>query len=76
MTQEMFPYYLSKTNEEVKEERRLAYVAITRAKKALYITFSPTIIKGKKGKNIPSIFIEEIKHLSDVDYKSIIHYNG
>ena len=46
---------------EIEEERRLAYVAITRAKKRLYITHSNTrMLYGSTGRNPLSRFVEEI----------------
>lgn len=52
-------------NEELEEERRLAYVAITRAKEKLYLTLaSRRLIFGQRGTSIPSRFIQEIpEHL-------------
>ncbi|MCI8560443.1 MAG: ATP-dependent helicase [Dorea sp.] len=44
------PYRKAKLQEEVEEERRLFYVAMTRAKKRLVITCT----KEKYGKNLPS----------------------
>jgi len=47
--------------EEIEEERRLAYVAITRAKKHLYITKANTrMLYGSTNRNMPSRFLEEI----------------
>ena len=47
--------------EELEEERRLAYVAITRAKKRLYITNAYTRFEyGQTTRNLPSRFLEEI----------------
>jgi len=49
--------------EEMEEERRLAYVAITRAKKQLYITNAGTrMIYGSTSRNRPSRFVGEIPH--------------
>lgn len=46
---------------EIEEERRLAYVAITRAKKRLYITNAYTrMLYGQTGRNLPSRFLKEI----------------
>ena len=46
---------------EIEEERRLAYVAITRAKKHLIITYANNrLIYGKTQYNPPSRFIKEI----------------
>ncbi len=46
---------------EIEEERRLAYVALTRAKKRLYITHtSSRMMFGSTGRNLPSRFLKEI----------------
>lgn len=53
---------------EIEEERRLAYVSITRARKRLCITnaFS-RMLYGQTNRNVPSRFLEEIpKELCDV----------
>ena len=54
---------------ELEEERRLAYVAITRAKKRLYITNAPTrMLYGSTQRNVPSKFLREIpKSLIDCE---------
>jgi DNA helicase-2/ATP-dependent DNA helicase PcrA len=49
------------SDEETEEERRLFYVAITRAKKKLFLSYSQSrTIFGSRGSNIPSEFILEI----------------
>ena len=49
------------TEKEIQEERRLMYVAITRAKKNLIISHTEqTFVFGKLKKNKPSRFISEI----------------
>ncbi len=49
------------TEEDIEEERRLAYVAITRAKKKLHISNAYTrMLYGQTGRNMPSRFLEEI----------------
>jgi len=49
------------SEEEAEEERRLFYVAITRAKKKLFLSYAQTrTIFGSRGSNIPSEFILEI----------------
>lgn len=46
---------------EIEEERRLAYVAITRAKKMLTVTNASTrMLYGSTNRNIPSRFLKEI----------------
>jgi len=54
---------------ELEEERRLAYVAITRAKKQLYITNAQTrMLYGSTQRNVPSMFLREIpKSLIDCE---------
>lgn len=50
-----------KTKEEEEEERRLFYVAVTRAKKKLYLSFAEMrTIFGESSINAPSIFLEDI----------------
>jgi DNA helicase-2/ATP-dependent DNA helicase PcrA len=58
----LFPNAMSiNTREELEEERRLFYVAITRAKKQLWITYANTRYRfGSLVQNEPSRFIEEI----------------
>ncbi len=47
--------------EDIEEERRLAYVAITRAKENLTITRAGTrMLYGSTGRNLPSRFLREI----------------
>lgn len=49
------------SEEEAEEERRLFYVALTRAKKKLFLSYAQTrTIFGSRGSNIPSEFILEI----------------
>ena len=60
----IFPHYNSLnegTNEAIEEERRLMYVAITRAKKDLWIINAKRrLLYGQTNANPPSRFIEEI----------------
>jgi len=51
----------SLSEEDSEEERRLFYVAVTRAKKKLFLSYAQTrTIFGSRGVNIPSEFILEI----------------
>ncbi|WP_460022733.1 DNA helicase PcrA [Lactovum odontotermitis] len=67
----IFP--LSRANEdadELEEERRLAYVGITRAEKELYLTNANSrVLYGKSSYNRPSRFISEID-------ESLLQYTG
>jgi len=62
MEENIFPSggFLS-TENEIEEERRLFYVAMTRAKKALQLSFAQTRMRnGKHESNSPSRFVREI----------------
>jgi len=59
----LFPYYKDKEDEDerIEEERRLMYVAITRAKKELYLIYCQKRFINNETKFLPkSRFIEEI----------------
>ncbi len=58
----LFPNSMSiNTKEELEEERRLFYVAVTRAKAKLYLTYANTRYRfGNLTQNEPSRFIEEL----------------
>ena len=66
MEEGIFPGVRSMENpEDLEEERRLAYVAITRAKDRLFISHAKTrLLFGQTNRNIQSRFIKEI----DKDY--------
>lgn len=74
MEEGIFPGMQSMYNpEEVEEERRLAYVGITRAKEKLYLTSSATrMLFGSTVRNRPSRFIGEIpQDLTDVTDETV-----
>lgn len=54
----IMPYYRSTSNEEIEEERRLAYVAVTRTQERLYLS----TIHGKFGRMnvVPSNYVTEM----------------
>ena len=58
----LFPHEQSVTEVDgLEEERRLAYVAITRARNRLYLSHAQTrMLHGQTRYNIPSRFLEEI----------------
>jgi DNA helicase-2/ATP-dependent DNA helicase PcrA len=58
----LFPNSMSiNTKEELEEERRLFYVAVTRAKTKLYLTYANTRYRfGNLTQNEPSRFIDEL----------------
>ena len=62
MEENVFPGYQSTLSEEdMQEERRLAYVGITRAKKKLYlISADSRLVYGRTNRNRESRFIQEI----------------
>lgn len=59
--EDMLPHKNAKTLFDIEEERRLFYVAITRAERLLYITSSNSrMLYGVKKNTIPSRFLGEI----------------
>lgn len=65
LEEDLFPHQKPdgerKNTEESEEERRLFYVALTRAKKKLYLSYAAVrTIFGSKQVNIPSEFISDI----------------
>ncbi len=58
----LFPHEQSMVERDgLEEERRLAYVAITRARKRLYLSFAQTrMLHGQTRYSLPSRFLEEI----------------
>jgi DNA helicase II / ATP-dependent DNA helicase PcrA len=58
----LFPHDNSSAQEDgLEEERRLMYVALTRARRRLYLTHAQTrMLHGQTRYNVPSRFIEEI----------------
>jgi DNA helicase-2/ATP-dependent DNA helicase PcrA len=64
LEQDLFPHQgmggEAKTPEEIEEERRLFYVALTRARKKLFLTYAEMrTIFGSMQMNLPSIFLGE-----------------
>lgn len=62
MEESVFPHSRALAdNEELEEERRLAYVGITRAEKRLYLTCARMrTLFGRTSSNMPSRFLQEI----------------
>ena len=75
----IFPHNNSMdSSEDLEEERRLCYVAITRAKKQLYlINARSRLLFGKVSSNIPSRFINEIgmDMLDEIKKEGIFNVN-
>ncbi len=60
--QDIFPHYLASDRDEGEEERRLLYVAITRARQKLYLLRARTRFQHGVMQNMtPSIFVAEMK---------------
>ena len=75
----VFPGDMARYNEEdMEEERRLCYVAITRAKKELYLSSSRSrLIFGQTRRNPPSTFLSEIDpDLLDETQSPELDYSG
>ena len=77
LTEGQFPNHKAVNEDGVEEERRLFYVALTRAKKVLSISMSNTrMMYGEYQRNLPSRFIDEISSelfdnppFGEVDYE-------
>ena len=67
MEERVFPHFRSVTNSEIEEERRLCYVAMTRAKEKLYMSWAQRRNQyGSYANQLPSRFLEEIpEYLKD-----------
>jgi DNA helicase-2/ATP-dependent DNA helicase PcrA len=62
LEENLFPHVNSSSDEDLQEERRLAYVAITRARSNLYLTCALSRqYFGKKQRNPVSRFVKEIE---------------
>ncbi len=67
----IFPSRKSSNDDELEEERRLAYVAITRAREQVYISYAKSrFLYGHVQYNYPSVFISEIIQLDSVHHIS------
>src|SRR4051794_37913202 len=69
----VFPHMRSIESGDLEEERRLAYVGITRAKRQLYLTHARTrLLFGARDWNMRSRFIDEIPvEFTDVDQEAL-----
>ena len=74
MEEGLFPHINSIDQGDIEEERRLCYVAITRAKKKLWLVNAKSrLIYGKRDSYFPSRFISEISDdYLDCDKKKIV----
>ena len=72
MEETLFPSQMAlDTREDIEEERRLFYVAVTRAKQKLFLSFAESRFQwGNISFNEPSRFIEEIES-KYLDYETI-----
>lgn len=61
MEEGLFPSLRDDSEESVEEERRLAYVGMTRAKEKLFLTYaSSRFAMGQRSYNLPSRFLTEL----------------
>ncbi|MEN9338462.1 MAG: hypothetical protein RI945_187 [Candidatus Parcubacteria bacterium] len=70
LEQDLFPHIdignKKKSLEEEEEERRLFYVAVTRAKKKLFLSFAEMrTIYGERRISVPSEFLEDLNELEE-----------
>ncbi|MDR1194030.1 MAG: UvrD-helicase domain-containing protein [Peptococcaceae bacterium] len=61
MEEGIFPHFRSQSDQEIEEERRLCYVAMTRAKEKLYLSWAAYRSQyGREGRQRPSRFLAEV----------------
>ena len=80
LEQDLFPHIdignRKKSLEESEEERRLFYVAVTRAKKKLFLCYAEMrTIYGEKKINLPSEFLDDVNELKEdeIIYHSVYY---
>jgi len=62
------PHFSARGREDTEEERRMLYVAITRAKNGLYVTYPKArVSQGKRYNLRPSRFLKELDSAEDLD---------
>lgn len=76
MEEGLFPHSLSESSSELEEERRLFYVALTRAREKILITLArKRMLYGELSYNDPSRFLSEIpEHLTSGEFTSPSEY--
>lgn len=76
--EELFPSLRENNEEELEEERRLCYVAVTRAKNRLYITYARTrsTFGNSSFMRVPSRFIGEMPEKNLKNEKVYMNSNG
>ena len=77
MEEGTFPSLKSINNQELDEERRLFYVAVTRAKEELILSFSHRkLFHGKYREFLPSCFLKELplKYTKNLNKKTALPY--
>jgi len=76
LEEEVFPHFNSKEQEAIEEERRLMYVAVTRGKQRVFLSWAKSRQRfGRTSVNPPSRFLREIpKEL--LDFESETGFRG
>jgi DNA helicase-2/ATP-dependent DNA helicase PcrA len=70
----LFPYQKDEADRDQEEERRLMYVAVTRAREKLYLTYaSYRTVFGSKNATMPSQFLNDVpsEHLETANPERI-----
>ena len=74
MEEDLFPSTMSESQDDLEEERRLFYVALTRGERKVYLSFADSRYKwGKMVLPNPSRFLSEIasQHLNLLNFQSL-----
>ena len=76
LEEKIFPISRDETD-SLEEERRLMYVAITRARKKLFLTASKSrFMYGKREMTVPSRFLREISMIKDKSFDYVSPYGA
>lgn len=69
---EILPNFDPSLKERNEDDRRLFYVALTRAKECVYLSYPETVITGNRSRSvIGSLFLEEVKPYLELDQSAV-----
>lgn len=78
LAEDMFPSRYASSEDDIEEERRLFYVAITRARKRLFLTYPLTVGGDDLSFRRPSLFLSEVspRLLERLEIREAPRYGG
>jgi len=78
LEEQVFPHFNADSDEDIEEERRLAYVAVTRGRKKVYLSWARSRQRfGRLDMNLCSRFVSEIpQELRQMSSENAMHGRG